>query len=266
VPVSEECKKFINDCLKKNSKDRPTTAQLLSHEWFEGLYQNQVSKLRQKAIKDSLQDETDMFEKEAVRLCDIMLFGVFEEHLKKIGQTMLLNSEVIKRTTTIFEKYYAGDRKFLEYYFMLILKKLDSLEQREVIYMIYDQSFKIKVKDMEKYQEFQREVFSLVKNEMPDLNAGKFEKVNFEREIIKFCISETELLMDSSKDEEITEKMYLLKNWCKFATVEYENTMIEIQWGERKDYEKYQEYVAKYLIGVNEEVISRTINQQPQSD
>ena len=34
VKLSESGKKFINDCLQKNVKNRPTTADLLQHEWF----------------------------------------------------------------------------------------------------------------------------------------------------------------------------------------------------------------------------------------
>lgn len=55
VPVSDAGKKFINDCLKKNVKDRPTTAELLNHEWFEGINIQNLSKVRMQAIKGSFQ-------------------------------------------------------------------------------------------------------------------------------------------------------------------------------------------------------------------
>lgn len=51
VQVSEAGKKFMNDCLKKKMNERPTTAELLNHEWFEGLFQNQISNMRMEAIK-----------------------------------------------------------------------------------------------------------------------------------------------------------------------------------------------------------------------
>ena len=57
VQVSEVGKKFINDCLKKVTSERPTTAQLLEHPWFEGQYSNNISKLRTEVIKNSYQDE-----------------------------------------------------------------------------------------------------------------------------------------------------------------------------------------------------------------
>jgi serine/threonine protein kinase len=59
VKVSPECRKFINDCLKKNMKDRPTTLELLEHEWFEGLYQSNVSRLRTEMIKGSISGENE---------------------------------------------------------------------------------------------------------------------------------------------------------------------------------------------------------------
>jgi len=37
-------------------------------------------------------------------------------------------------------------------------------------------------------------------------------------------------------DEEIDEKLFLLKNICKFITTEYESTLVEIKWGKRKDF------------------------------
>jgi len=53
VQVSEVGKKFINDCLKKNMKDRPSTNELLDHEWFQGLFQSTISKLRTDVLKES---------------------------------------------------------------------------------------------------------------------------------------------------------------------------------------------------------------------
>ena len=48
-------------------------------------------------IKTSIGSEADPNETEANKLCEIMLFGVFEEHLKKISQMMHLNTEEIGR-------------------------------------------------------------------------------------------------------------------------------------------------------------------------
>lgn len=49
--------------------------------------------------------------------------------------------------------------------------------------------------------------------------------------------------MDCTNDEEIADKMFLLKSLCRFVTTEYENTMIEIKWGDRADLDKYGKLV-----------------------
>lgn len=51
------------------------------------------------------------------------------------------------------------------------------------------------------------------------------------------------MLMESQNDEEMTEKMYLVKNLCKIVTTDFDNTMIDIKWGERTDFEKYHQFV-----------------------
>lgn len=58
----------------------------------------------------------------------------------------------------------------------------------------------------------------------------------------------------------------MLKSLCKFATTEYENTMIEIQWGERSDYQKYDKFVIEFMRNLNEEIIIRAIAEEPISD
>lgn len=63
---------------------------------------HQLSKVRQQAIKGSFQEDSDAIDLEGARLCEIMIYGVFEEHLKKIGQAMQLNPEVILRTKGIY--------------------------------------------------------------------------------------------------------------------------------------------------------------------
>ena len=128
VIISEEGKQFINSCLKKNMEDRPTTAELLNHEWFYGftLDLNQVSQLRVKAIQGSLKESEEVIEREAIRLCEIMIFGVFEEHLKKVGKIMCFNTDIIRKNKEIHENYYRDSTSLL-YYFMIIAKKLRNL-------------------------------------------------------------------------------------------------------------------------------------------
>lgn len=66
--------------------------------------------------------------------------------------------------------------------------------------------------------------------------------------------------MDCLNDDEINDKLTLLKNWVKFAITDYEDTKIEIRWGERKELEKYKDHMSKFLVNVNEATISRIIN------
>lgn len=156
VHITDSGKQFMDDCLKKNMAHRPTTAQLLNHEWFDGLFAGNVSQLRTEAMKGSFAEEADTRGSEATRLCEIMLFGVFEEHLKKVGQVMLLSGELMQKVSSLFLKHYSGNKKVLEYYFLTFLKRLQSLGSREVIYMFYDTSFKIPVQSIKKYKEFEK--------------------------------------------------------------------------------------------------------------
>lgn len=38
--------------------------------------------------------------------------------------------------------------------------------------MLYDQSFRIKLKDIEKFKDFNKESFAFIQKEMPDLHPG----------------------------------------------------------------------------------------------
>lgn len=42
--------------------------------------------------------------------------------------------------------------------------------------------------------------------------------------------------------------------------------MIEIQWGERKDYQKYDKYVYEFMKNLNEEIIIKAIAEEHMSD
>lgn len=105
-----------------------------------------MSKMRVEAIKNSYKDEESTIKKEANELCEIMLFGVFEEHLKKIGQIMLLNTETIHRVKETYLKYYPANKKVLECYFLLVLKKMQRLSLKNVIYMLFDRSYNLSMK------------------------------------------------------------------------------------------------------------------------
>ena len=59
-----------------------------------------------------------------------MIFGVFEEHLKKISQVMQLNAEVIQKLKTLYLKYYESNKQILEYYILTVLKKLQNMGKR----------------------------------------------------------------------------------------------------------------------------------------
>ena len=144
---------------------------------------------------------------------------------------------------------------------LVILKNLQSLSNREIIYMLYDRSFKIAVKNIKKYKEFERELIAFIQKEISS-QQPKEEKVCIEREIIKFCITETELLMECGNDEEINDKLTLVKNLCRFVTADYETTMVEIKWGERSDFEGLSKYVGGFIRTIKEETIIEYINEE----
>ena len=81
-----------------------------------------------------------------------MLFGVFEEHLKKLSQTMQLNIDLINRNKSIFEKYYGKDNKTFQCYLRILLKQLQKLGERDIIYIIFDKSYKINIQAIKKYK------------------------------------------------------------------------------------------------------------------
>jgi hypothetical protein len=188
-----------------------------------------------------------------------MLFGVFEEHLKKMGQVMQMNAETVARNKSIFQKYYPSNGRMLQYYLLIMLKHLQQLGSRDIIYMLYDKSYRLPLKDIKKYREFEKDLAALIEAEMPKDKLLKDEKINLEREMVRFCIGETEQLMDCVSDEEITEKMCLLKSWCKFVTTEYDSTMIEIKWGERNDFGKYTKFVVEFLAQTTEDKILKVL-------
>ena len=81
-----------------------------------------------------------------------MLFGVFEEHLKKIAHTMQLNTDIIAKNKAIFDQYYPNNKKVFGYYLSTVLKHLSNLGEKSVIYMLYDNSYTISIKDIKKYK------------------------------------------------------------------------------------------------------------------
>ncbi|CAM5999288.1 unnamed protein product [Sphagnum balticum] len=58
IKVSEEAKSFLNACLEKDPKNRPSMVDLLSHAWFDGIELGQVSKINTGIIGKSLSDES----------------------------------------------------------------------------------------------------------------------------------------------------------------------------------------------------------------
>lgn len=60
-------------------------------------------------------------------------------------------------------------------------------------------------------------------------------------------MNETELIMESSNETEVNEKMTLFQDVCKFVITDYENTIINVKWGEREDMKKISPYVKDYL-------------------
>ena len=80
------------------------------------------------------------------------MFGVFEEHLRKIAHTMQLNTDILVKNKVLFEQYYPNNKKVLGYYLLTMLKNLSHLGEKTVIYMLYDNSYKISLKNIKKYR------------------------------------------------------------------------------------------------------------------
>ena len=135
-------------------------------------------------IKDSIGSEYDLQKQQGDKLCEIMLFGVFEQHLKKIAQVMQLNIDLIKRNKAILQKYYVGanvanSSRIFRYYCMVLLKQMQCLGQREVIYMLQDRSYKIKLSSIKKYREYQKQMVEYIAK-MQDI-PSKQQKINIQK-------------------------------------------------------------------------------------
>jgi hypothetical protein len=81
---------------------------------------------------------------------------------------MLINLDIITRLQHIFVDYYPTQTKILECYLMVILKKLQELAGREVIYVLGDSSYKIKLRELKKFKDFEIEVVHYVDTKLVD--------------------------------------------------------------------------------------------------
>jgi len=68
---------------------------------------------------------------------------------------MLINYNTITRLQHIFVDYFPTQTKILDCYFLIVLKKLQELANREVIYVLGDSSYKIKLNELKKFKEFE---------------------------------------------------------------------------------------------------------------
>ena len=68
---------------------------------------------------------------------------------------MLINIDVITKLQHIFADYYPTQTKIIECYFLVVLKKLQELASREVIYVLGDSSYKIKLRELKKFKDFE---------------------------------------------------------------------------------------------------------------
>lgn len=68
---------------------------------------------------------------------------------------MLINIDVITKLQHIFVDYYPTQTKIIECYFLVVLKKLQELASREVIYVLGDSSYKIKLRELKKFKDFE---------------------------------------------------------------------------------------------------------------
>ena len=68
---------------------------------------------------------------------------------------MQLSTEAINRNSRLYHEYFGKDKaasKVWEYYLLLIIKNLEKLKEREIIYMLYDRSYRVKLKEIKKFQ------------------------------------------------------------------------------------------------------------------
>ena len=92
---------------------------------------------------------------------------------------MQLNSDIITRGKEVFEKYYSkSNAKIFQYYLLAIIKHLIGLGSKEMIYMFYDNSYKVSLDGVKKYKEFEKELGAFVEKELKNYESPKNDKVN----------------------------------------------------------------------------------------
>ena len=67
------------------------------------------------------------------------------------------------------------------------------------------------------------------------LGAKSQQEDNPAQELVMFLIEETEKLMDSFNQEEVDSKLKLFNAMAKFITVDFDETLICVRWGEREE-------------------------------
>lgn len=61
------------------------------------------------------------------------------------------------------------------------------------------------------------------------------QESNSAQELVMFLIEETEKLMDCFNQKEVDSKVELFKTIAKLITVDYDETLICVRWGERDE-------------------------------
>ena len=67
------------------------------------------------------------------------------------------------------------------------------------------------------------------------LDVKSQQEDNPAQELVMFLIEETEKLMDSFNQEEVDSKLKLFNAMAKFITVDFDETLICVRWGERDE-------------------------------
>lgn len=177
VQITDAGKDFLISCLQKNAEKRPSAEELLKHAWFNG-QSMRMTKIRESIIGESLGERP---EREAYNRCKALIFGVIQEHIKKMFQNFLMNQKRIEKNIRMFKKYYEGQQIILEYYLCVILKKLSSFDDKSFIVVLEDTNIKLEISKIQDYSVEKAKIVQFVTEKIRQIGENRKDEVNLEK-------------------------------------------------------------------------------------
>lgn len=109
------------------------------------------------------------------------MFGVIEEHIKKLYETLLVNEKKLKANIDLFKNQYANQDEILEYYLLVSQKKLEELMKRDIIIILEHRSIKVESAKINKFTEAYKNSLKFILDQAQLLKPKHPDNVNIEK-------------------------------------------------------------------------------------